>query len=428
MGRWVLVTAATVCWVAFAAPASANVVSLAQLEQLALRDRQALAIDAAHVRAADAEIERARSGARPRIDLEARTSVSPGRELIEVEDRSGEAYKVAGQRAIDQDDAFLPQVRYGLDVELRHNIYDFGRTAASVEAARAARATAQARGQASSQRILQQLRAAYLVWLSRAELHAIAERAAADARARRERVEALIAEGARPAAELSPAQADEMLAALELERARGELAEAKLSVAQVVGQPLEASAQPDRSLLELSAADGAGSGGEAALRALERQRDAENARARAALRTDAPVLAGVVSAGVHAQNDTAFPSYAVGVSLKVPLSDGGSAEASASAARARAQALAATIDDHSQALADGRARAALAQQNAGARLRAAEALLKVSQARLADAERAYELGAGGLQGIGQARAMLRRAETEVVLAKVARAGAVLEVR
>jgi outer membrane protein TolC len=135
-----------------------------------------------------------------------------------------------------------------------------------------------------------------------------------------------------------------------------------------------------------------------------------------------------VLAGVNGQNDTVFPSYGVGVSFKMPLWDGGSASADARVERAKAEELAANIAAHTQEREKQAERARLDAENATRRLQAASALLEVCRTRLTEAQEAYDLGAGGLELVGRARAMLRRAETEVLMARVARAETALRLR
>jgi outer membrane protein TolC len=415
--------AATAAILTLTPPARAEVVTLSAVEEQALHDRPALAADAARGRAADAGVDLAKSTYNPTLDLRAQSNLSPGRQLIDFM-----GYKVSGTRPLDDSDAFNAQLRYGVDLTLSANLYDFGRTAAALQAARAQRASADAKQEATREAILKAVRVAYLGWLTASELHAIAERGAADARARLSKVQALVQEGVRPSADLSPAESEAMLAQLEVERARGELSGARLSLEQATGAKLPADAEPDLELLKASAATIDSPEDDAALRALQSQRTAVQASARAKDRADAPVLGGQVLAGVNGQNDTVFPNYGVGVSFKMPLWDGGSASADARVERAKAEELAANIAAHTQEREKQAERARLDAENATRRLQAASALLEVCRTRLTEAQEAYDLGAGGLELVGRARAMLRRAETEVLMARVARAETALRLR
>jgi outer membrane protein TolC len=413
---------ASLCCVLWpAVPAAAEVVTLKALEQLALQNRPALAAGSARTRAAHAEIERVEGAYYPALSLEAQSSLSPGRELVEVD----EDVVVQGARTIGNSEAFAPRLRNELDLELRSNLYDFGRTSAAIDAGRAQHASAQAEEEAARTAIVLAVRAAYLGWLGQSELLAIAEQTAADAERSSLRVHALIAEGARPQAELSVARADEMLAKLELERARGAQRAARLALEHAVGGKLAKNAEPDRALLEASAAAPAAGGDDAALRALALKQRAARADARRIDRADAPVLGGVLAAGVRQQGEDVFPNYAVGLSFSLPLLDGGISAAAAAAARARADALAADLEAERTRRRDARERAALDRENARSQLATATALLEVATQRAHEVEQGYELGALGIEPVAQARALLRRAQTEMLHAKLAYAEAEL---
>jgi outer membrane protein len=422
--------AALVAWIGMASwPGSgvAEVVALPELEKLALRNRPALAADFARERAARADVDKAQSGYYPRLQLLAQSSLAPGRQLVAITDPvSGNQVLVQGSRKLDQPGAFDPQLRHDLGLQLDGSLYDFGRTSAALDAGRARQASAEAEEEATRMQIVRSVRGAYLLWLSDSELHVIAAQAAADATSRRARVEALIGEGVRPKADLSTARTDELLAALELERAGGELRAARLGLAQAVGGELSDTAEPDRSLLAtdlpVRPADA-----DAGLRALEAQQRAQNASARMQAKTTAPMLSGNLLAGVHAQGLTLFPSYIVGISFALPLWDGGMSSAAAGSARAHADEIGALMQKHEQERQAEIAHARLDAENAVARLQTADALLQACEQRVTEAEQGYELGASSIEQLAQARALLRRARTEVVIARVGRAEAALRV-
>lgn len=401
-----------------ASPARAEVVTLAQLERLAVQSRPALDADAASVRAAAADVEKAESAYNPTLALRAETGIAPGRELVEVD-----GVLVSGSREIgDGAAAFRPALRSELSLQLRANLYDFGRTASSVEASRSRQASKQAASAVTAQELTMAVRVAYLRWLGSSELLRLSAQSVADAAARTARVQSLIDEGVRPASDLSPASADEALARLEHARALASQRSSELELSHEVGQPLPAGAEPDRSLLDRTAAQAPAAAPapatDPALHALALERQALQASVRAAEKTDAPVLSGSASAGIAAQDVTPFPSYAVGVGLSVPLWDGGASRAAASVTRAQVAALDARMREHQQAQRDAHARARLQADSAEALVRAAQALLAACDKRLREAEEAYTLGAGGIDAVAAARAALRRAETELVLANL----------
>jgi outer membrane protein len=427
MRTWLVSFLVIGCFVLWPRVGFAEIVRLSQLEQLALQNRPALAADAARERAAQAEIDKAQSGYYPRLALQLGSTLAPARQLVHVLDsRDNSAYLVQGSRELGQAGAFDPQLRHELGLQLDGNLYDFGRTSAALDAGRARHASAEAEEEATRALIVRTVRGAYLLWLSASELHAIAVQAAADAESRRARVEALIGEGVRPKADLSVARADEMLAKLELERAHGELRVARLTLGQAVGREVADTAEPDRALL-LADLPVEPAKSDPSLRALELQQQAASASARAQENTKAPLLSGNLLAGLNAQGVTLFPAYAVGLRFSLPLWDGGSASAGASAARAHAEELGALARQHEQERNGVIERARLDAANAVARLQTAQALLEVCEQRVSEAEQSYELGSGGLDQLAQARGLLRRAKTEVALARVGRAEAALRV-
>jgi outer membrane protein TolC len=122
-----------------------------------------------------------------------------------------------------------------------------------------------------------------------------------------------------------------------------------------------------------------------------------------------------------------FPSYSLGLALTVPLWDGGGSKAGAEAAEANAAELGLRMEGAQRERAEERERARLEAEHADKRRALAEQLLTVCKTRVDDAEAGYELGAMQFDQVQQARALMRRAETELVMAKVAHAAAVLRV-
>jgi outer membrane protein TolC len=426
--------------------AHADVVTLETVEKLALHERAPLHADAAASRAARADVDKAERAYLPNLGLNADATIAPGSDLIDYTDVDGTKYLVQGARKLGQSHAFDPHVRSDLELQLKGNLYDFGRTSSAITASRARSAAVAAERDVTSHTILEAVRVSYLRWLGSFELLTLAAQSASDAGTRRTRVQALITEGMRPAADLTPAQADEALAALELERARGNLRAARLALEHAAGTALPDGAEPDRTLLErhaattsaatpsapsdihTPAAPAASAVGDPVAHALALQAAAANASARAAEHADAPALSAGASAGVHAQNLTPFPSYSVGVGLSIPLWDGGISDASADSARAHASELTARGRAQSQSERERRARAALDGENAAGLMRAALELQSICDKRLHEAEQAYELGAAGIEPIAQARSGLRHAQTEVVLARLAAVEAALALR
>jgi len=399
----------------------AQVITLAELERQAVRSRPALDANDAAARGAQSDVDRALAGYYPSVSLEGKTSLSPGNELRDLP--SDDGYVVSATKQDLGVEAFRPVVRYGVGVEARMNVYDFGRTSATVDASRAKRSAVQANRDVTRLQIVRGVRASYLGWLGAYELLSVTERAAADAQERSGRVAALISEGMRPKADLTPVRSDELLAQLELERARGDVEKRKLVLEHAIGAPLPASAVPDRTLLDQPAGDDKQEDPE--LHALLLERTAAQKAAEALDQSDNATLGALGSVGMYGQTKYPFPNYSVGIGLSVPLWDGGADDASAAAARARSDGISAQIREHELAKEQEKRVVTIDTHNANKRLEMAQALLASTTVQLAEAEARYDLGGGGIEPIAVARAMMRRAHTELLLAKVARVEAAL---
>jgi outer membrane protein len=172
------------------------------------------------------------------------------------------------------------------------------------------------------------------------------------------------------------------------------------------------------------------SSADAAVHALELQRDAARATASMYDRLRSPVISAEAQLGVRAQNpivgggsSALFPVYRIGLSVSVPLSDGGSASANANVARAQAEEFAARSRELAQARQTARSQAQADTAAAQERLRIARELLALSERRVGEAEDRYEQAGGRIEAIAEANAMRRRANTEIVLAEIATARA-----
>jgi len=307
---------------------------------------------------------------------------------------------------------------------LGSRLYDFGRTASAVRAAEAELGAARSAVRSAAAQIVLEVRAAYLAWLFAHGSRRILSSNVEAAGALRSAVEGRVAEGTRPAAELALVRHDEARARLELARSEGELQAARLRLELAIGGALAAGAEPDVLLLESLPAAASETGG-LSVRAIEQQRDAALATARAHRRSRAPVLSALAEAGVRGQHDTVFPSYRVGVSLSVPILDGGVSSASASLATAQANELSARANEararSSFDSATSQAELAAAEQ----RLRFAAELALAADEALRHAEAGRELAGGSYESVIQARLRRAEAELEVLAARVARAQAAL---
>jgi len=430
------VIAAVVLTLGLTGTATAEVVELKQLEQRALERHSLAQAGAAHERAAAATVREAESGYRPRIGFNVDTNLAPGRRFIKIPDGNDGTAVVQGVNVLgkgNNDQAVLPQWRSTANVSLAANLYDFGRTHAAVAASRAKLQTSKVEHEQTRAQVLAGVRVAYLTWLRAHEIRRLSESASMDGTRRSERVSALVQEGARPRAELAPVEADRLLSQLEFERASGDLDGARMMLEQSVGECLAETSQPDLRVLDVQqevvaprkAAD-------PELRMLIHQRAALEATARLQRKAGLPVISASAAAGIGVQmpiddagEARVIPSYIVGLGLTVPLWDGGGTRAQADATEAQADELRLRLESAQSDRDHERKRAELDAGHALRRQQTAEQLLAVCTTRVADVEAGYELGAMQFDQVQQARGMLRRAETEVVLAKVARAEAIL---
>lgn len=416
--------------------ARAEVVSLETLEQAALKNRPALAREGARARAASADVEKAASAYYPQFSVRGTADVGPGRQLVIV----GGKYNVQGAPSVGNEGAFQASTRSGLELNGSANLYDFGRTKAATAAARENEEAARSGRGVTEAELREAVRESYLSWLLNHELRRRAEDALKEASARRERVSALIGEGVKPKGELTPARADELLTQLELQRAERDLENARLVLSHQSGISLTPGHKPDVALLQVEASlPNQGSFEASRRRALMQRLKAAQALAEAQTKLNRPQLGVGISAGIRtstqhvfdtqkAEQDTkpqfkAFPLYGAGLTLDIPLWDGGHTRASAEGALARAEEARANLAEFEQERLFAQSQAELDRDSALTRLKTAEELVSVCATRLKDAEDGYELGASSIDLIAQARSLLRRAETEALLARVDHAAA-----
>jgi outer membrane protein len=403
----------------WAGTAAAEVVPLADLEARALESRTDLRASRADVDEAQAGVEAANSAYYPVVTAAIEATATPGGELVTV-DRDGTELVVSGTRTISEGGAFIPRPRVTMGASARGLLYDFGRTASTIRAAESRAEAASALVRSESREIREQVRATYLNWIA---AHTIAREAAAAARAaegRRQRVEGLIAEGARPAADKAEAVAAEAAAKLGAVRAEGALERSRRDLADAVGAALPPGAEPDLTMLEKPPGD-ASEGVSAVAEALERQRAAALATADRFENRHRPVLSAGIQVGVRAQQTSVFPAYEAGVQMAVPLWDGGAEAAQAAAARAQAEAYGARAAAARAQIERAEAASREAFLRAENEIELATTLVNAAESRLRLAEDRYEQGAGSLEAIADARGSLLDARTELVQAQLHRA-------
>lgn len=412
--------------------ARADVVKLAELEMRALARKPEAEASAARIRQANAGVGAAQTGYRPTISASLDASLAPGRTLVSITDDDGNRYLVSGTRSLDQStSAFSPSPRYGGSVSARGNFYDFGRTRAALDAARAKQRASQADARARAEVLVLEVRAAYLRWSVAYALYDLAKQAEAGALARVERVNGLIAEGASPPSAATSANAATNLAASEAERAALELETARHELGYLSARDLGADAVPEPGLLAGSAAPvaanpqpsaaAASGGSNARLEALETARAAADAESEAQSRLSAPAIGYRLNAGIEGQNEKLFPVYAVGVGLTVPLWDGGATSAAEAGARAVAAELAAQLDAERARDTHLRARQTMQAPHVERLISLAEAAVTLAETRIAQLQAGPTLASAEQAALADAEAERSRARADLIRARATRA-------
>lgn len=404
-----------------AASAQSVPVHLADLEVRAQGARPWQRGRDARLQMARARIQAARAAYSPTINLLSDAQLTPGQRIVDID-----GYKVNAAFPIGTNGAFRPALRYGVTLDMRGNLYDFGRTSDAVDAAQAEARAEQADARGAEEQSVRDVRAGYVRWATAHALWVIAQRAERAAAESLARTRAAIEEGARPAADQTAAESGEGFAQIELERALAELESAREDVGFVAAVDLAASAYPaDDVLNALPVAPREDAGHNARKDMLRDQRAAAEASARAHDHAFTPVLSASAQLGVQGLDDRVFPIYRVGVSLLVPLWDGGSEAALRAQARARAAQLGAQAEELERTARRARERSRTLKNQAERRIAIADKLLTVCRTRVSQLEAASPLSAASYIELADARNAAARAETELVLARALRAQVLL---
>jgi len=412
--------------------ARAQAIKLAELEARAVRARPSIGGADARIAEARARVAAAQSAYAPTLNLLAEASFSPGQRLVPFpydatnpnSDPTTRDYKVAVITPFGAGNALTPVPRYGVSVDLRGNIYDFGRTSAAVDAAMAQHRAAEADAHRTTREIVRDVRAAYVRWATSYALHSLCERALHSAEERKQRAAASIEEGALRSADITAAESDLGFAKLELHRASADLDDAREDVGFMAGIPLGPEAQPADELLQLGAPPPTAANAKSvdpALQTLQEQRSAAKASARVHDHAFTPVLSASAQAGVQGQSGSVFPLYRLVVNMSVPLWDGGGDRAIRSQAEAQAAQLAAQAEEYRAQREHMARRSAASRQNVQQRIATADELVRLCRLRISQLEEGRPLGAATAPDVAAARATLQRAETELVLAQAAQA-------
>ncbi len=404
--------------------ASAEVVRLEDLEAIALRNQTHLAGLKARAQRSLAEVDVRRAARRPSVRLDASGLGAPGGEVVQIESIDGNVVNVRASPTLREENAFSPNLRWEATLLIDAPLYDFGRTKAAINAAKSNKRASRAQAELSNEAIVRRVRAAYLDWLGATLIRDFALESVEAAVAQRERIAARVQAGDRPGSELDSARYEEMDTRLSAEEAQAQVSAIKRLLESEVGQSLPDDAEPDKALLQREAIS-VEPVPAWELEDLERRRNATRLEAKMYRKSRAPLLAAVGRTGVNGLNENVFPSYRLGLTLAMPLWDGGDAKSRARTLEAEARELDALLEESRAAVQNERLQAQGDRVNAERQLDVANELVEICHTRVGHAQNSYDLGVGDLHEIAQARAALRDAQSRRAIIQVARADAVL---
>jgi outer membrane protein len=430
--------------------ARAETLTLSDVEARAQRERPELVERRASIDRAQAELAAVRAKSGPTLGARGDISIAPGSKLLRILYDDDE-YFVSGAPALGQKGALIPRPRYAAILGGKYTLLDFGRTSLGVRAAEAAISAERASLIQAKVELVRAARDAYLTWLEAHQTWQLSKSDAEVTTARTKNVRELIAEGARPATDATLSAYDEQLARLREARARRAGSMAFEALAAAVQSELPAGAEPELAVIEPGAPvppnpSPAAAPGQAPLaarasapatvsdtstndqrlQAFERKRAAALSAANAADRSRAPQLDVSGEVGVQGQDTQVFPSYRAGLSLTIPLYDGGVQSALADQYRAEALGLEARRQLLDKQLTAQRRAAEHALSSAGEELTMSLALLGTAEALLAEAEEHYRAGSDTLERVLSAQRSLVQARREVLTSKLETAKARLE--
>lgn len=405
------------------APAPGEVLTLSEVRARALA---AAAADPgpAYARTRLAEV---RASRRPVVAATVDVSAAPGGEFFDVlaapdpdnPDASRERVRVSAVNALEDGlDGLEPQLRYGASMGLDWNLFDFGRTSASLGAAEAELRAARLEEALQRANLIEAVDLAYLSWLS-----AFAERDLR--RASLARAEAAVADraldveaGAAAPTEVEEAELRVVAARLRSLDADEALADARRQLEGAAGIDLPRATAPDLAWLEDPSVEAAA--GLPRSRALAARVEAAEAQAIAVSRGKRARLLAEASAGLRGQELTLIPVYRGGLELRVPVTDGGARKARVERAEAETDALRVRLQDAQAAEARSARHRDAGLDRAELRVELSLRYLELSTAALDDAR--AEAGSPGAETrIQQAWSRVEQAQAALLAARVGRA-------
>jgi outer membrane protein TolC len=432
--------------------AGAQVLTLDEIEGKAQRERAELMERQAAIEKAQAEVGLAQAKSGATLGARVEGSLAPGGKLVAIPDPGHEDdrdydYLVQGSRAIGDQGALVPTPRYGAIFSGKITLLDFGRSALGVKAAQSALGAERAALLQAKVELVRGARGAYLGWLEAYQNWQLARRDAEVTHQRTASVKELISQGVRPATDATLSSYDEQVAGLRESRAARAAAASLQLLAASVQSELPPGSTPDLAVLEAppeapkpqapaaakapakpgsALKPAAADSSDAQLGALKQQRDAALSAARAADRGAAPVLDVGADLGVQGVQDHVFPVYKAGVTLSMPIWDGGVGKAQAAVHRAEARGVEARMQATERRIRAEQDAARDRLQAAAEDLRLSNELLTTAELLLSQAEQHYRAGSDTLERVLNAQRSLLQARREVLTAQLETARARLE--
>lgn len=392
---------------AAARPAAAAPLTLDQALAMAAEISPDVRAERARVAAAAAAVDQARVARRPQLSAGASASV--------------------GGRIPDAD---TTSTRLGLDLQASWQITDFGRTSATIAAARLDHRAEEVTAAVTARDVRYAVTTAYLEVIARQKLVEVARTALAGEQRHLDEARRFVAAGTRDPIEAVQAETRQASAQAAVIRAEGNAATAVSNLWQAIGTPeVTRAAAVDAAWptgFAIAAGDAADVGalteraarGRAELTRDALAIDAAEARidaARAGRRPTLALAASAESAVIDRELDD--PAWSIGLTLSVPIYDGGATTAATRSARAgRDLAAANAAADHVAIAAEVNA-GAIAVRTGKAALEAVEVAAVAAREQLRQAEARYQAGVGSAIELADAQDALTTAEGDVVEAE-----------
>jgi len=422
--------------IAVAGSADAQTVTLESLETATLDDHPQLGRRRAEIRAAATRVDAARAEMRPSLYLDLGVLAAPGLAMPQI--------RLDDEHVLNSSTSSLlePYFRYSAALRFDGPLYDFGRTAARVDAVEAEIAATSAESLAAREDLVRGTRAAYLRWLGAYEQRHIVEGSLAIAETRASQVDEAVRAGARPGADREMAAFEVARARLALARARAEESDQRAALGLASRVAIPEDAVPDAQWLENASAD-VPLPTPAAIAAIELRREAIGASLRAIRRRYNPVLGISVRLGAWVQNVTEtdtqgtediaddesrdrlwpVPSYSVQIGLSMPLWDPRLGPHVRREAEARQDALDAAEADLRTQFDAERSRAEIALERANEQTALAAEAVRIAGSIATNSEERYRAVGGSLETVIAARQRELSARADLLQAQSALASA-----